>query len=299
MKHRIFMIFLLATVIIGLNITQVNAKNAAEKCANSSDCETYCTSTKGYTSPFGDNEIINYTMTISRYKNEGKWVLYVTSDNPKVAPLIESDSKWSDIFKDKDKIRTGDRVYIKGITEEEMTNKLCPQHFYVRAEEASGNTWKITGVCLDNDNRACSKIDSNWHAISAPHNGFDDSEDYMYVVSENGEEVSRYEQEKVKIKEPDIHSGDEGCSGLFGDVITNDINTALKYIKYLGPVLVIVLSMMDFIKAVASGNNDEFTNAWKRLLTRLILAILLFFVVDLVKVIFNIFGITTPESCLK
>ena len=67
------MIFLLATVIIGLNITQVNAKNAGEKCANSSDCETYCTSTKGYTSPFGDNEIINYMSFIFK-----KFVTYLS-----------------------------------------------------------------------------------------------------------------------------------------------------------------------------------------------------------------------------
>ena len=78
-----------------------------------------------------------------------------------------------------------------------------------------------------------------------------------------------------------------------------DLNTALKYIQYIGPILVIVLGILDFIKAVASGSSETFNGAWKKLLKRLIIAVLLFFIVVLLKFVFRIFGILAPTDCFK
>ena len=164
-------------------------------------------------------------------------------------------------------------------------------------------------TCLDNGDDYCKKTYKDLKIIETYN--FDPDGNTVNTsgnvsMTENGETRAKNEQEainvlsenKIVIKDPDSGDG-EGCQGLFGPVITEDINTVLKYIKYLGPILIIVLSILDFIKVVASGANDEFNKVWKRLLTRLVVAILLFFVVDLVRLLFHVFGITVPDNCLK
>ena len=181
---------------------------------------------------------------------------------------------------------------------------ICTQNAY--RVKKDGDKWF---TCMDNDGTSCKNkygssildtytLDTELPSIEA--DGTVKINDEGGETREKNEEkaLNALNEQRIILKEGEI-SDESDCSGLFGDVITNDINTALKYIKYLGPILIIVLSILDFIKAVASGENDAFNNAWKRLLTRLIVAILLFFVVDLVKLIFNIFDITVPDNCLK
>ena len=104
---------------------------------------------------------------------------------------------------------------------------------------------------------------------------------------------------KIVIIEPDIPTPDGTCEGMFGEKVSEDIRLALSYIQYLGPILVIVLGILDFIKAVASGSTETFNSAWKKLLKRLIIAILLFFIVTILKFVLKVFGIIVPADCLK
>lgn len=94
----------------------------------------------------------------------------------------------------------------------------------------------------------------------------------------------------------------EGSNSLLGNV--NDENSVawllqqvLNYIKILGPVLVVVLSSIDFTKVIVKSDDEAMGKAQKKLGKRLILAGLLFFIPTLVQVIFNIFDITTNVTC--
>ena len=50
----------------------------------------------------------------------------------------------------------------------------------------------------------------------------------------------------------------------------------LKFIQFLGPILVIVLTILDLVKAVASDDKDALTKLLKKTSKRLIYAVLLF-----------------------
>lgn len=60
--------------------------------------------------------------------------------------------------------------------------------------------------------------------------------------------------------------------------------------KYAGPVLCLVLSTMDFIKAAASQDKEALKKAASRSMKRLALAMILFFIPTLINFLFPLFG---------
>ena len=95
----------------------------------------------------------------------------------------------------------------------------------------------------------------------------------------------------------------DGCgSSLLGNPNDPDsvawlLQTLLNYIKILGPILVIVLSSVDFLKVIIKSDDDAMTTAGKKLGYRLILAGLLFFIPTIVEVLLGIFGLTSDPTC--
>lgn len=82
---------------------------------------------------------------------------------------------------------------------------------------------------------------------------------------------------------------DEDC--IFSDRLLIWIRNILKWIKYIIPAIVIILGILDFIKAIASSNDDEFKKAQQRFIKRLIAAALLFvipFIIEFALRIFNL-----------
>jgi len=71
----------------------------------------------------------------------------------------------------------------------------------------------------------------------------------------------------------------------------------LDYIKIIGPVLVIVLSSIDFASVIVKGDDEAMAKAKKKLTTRLILAACLFFIPMFVSVLLDLFGITANATC--
>ena len=89
---------------------------------------------------------------------------------------------------------------------------------------------------------------------------------------------------------------------LLGSVNDEDsvawlVQQILDLIKVVGPILVVVLSSIDFLQVILKGDDDAMGKATKKLITRLILAILLFLVPVLVEWLLDIFGITTSGIC--
>jgi len=81
--------------------------------------------------------------------------------------------------------------------------------------------------------------------------------------------------------------------GLFKD----DLNMIFKIIKIVAPILVIVFSVYDFIKAAAGKVEGEMKKAFSKLLKRMIFAIILFFL----PTVLNYFlGLAIPgfEGCI-
>lgn len=70
------------------------------------------------------------------------------------------------------------------------------------------------------------------------------------------------------------------------------VQLALNIVKIVGPILVVILSSIDYIMVIVKSDNDAFGKAQKKLITRLILAILLFLIPTIVEILLGIFGIT-------
>ncbi len=85
---------------------------------------------------------------------------------------------------------------------------------------------------------------------------------------------------------------DDGTNGVASPAYV--LNQVLKFIKILGPILVIALTILDLVKAVASNDKDALTKSLKILAKRMIYATLLFVfptVLDLVLKWTNVYGV--------
>ena len=91
------------------------------------------------------------------------------------------------------------------------------------------------------------------------------------------------------------------CNFIFGDFSTpgtfgNMLRQILKFIQFLGPILVIVLTILDLVKAVASDDKDALTKLLKKTSKRLIYAVLLFVfpaILDKILKWTNVYGTCT------
>lgn len=101
------------------------------------------------------------------------------------------------------------------------------------------------------------------------------------------------------------YNQEQKCSGddsILGSV--NDPNSVawllqqvLNYIKVLGPILVVVLSSVEFAKVIINSDDEAMGKAQKKLITRIILAACLFFIPTLVEAALDLFGFTSDATC--
>lgn len=79
------------------------------------------------------------------------------------------------------------------------------------------------------------------------------------------------------------------------DRIIKWLANIVKWVKYIAPVLVIILGILDFIKAFASGNDDEMKKVKARFVKRLISAALLFIVPFIIEFVLDVFNLVTDN----
>ncbi len=95
---------------------------------------------------------------------------------------------------------------------------------------------------------------------------------------------------------------DECNDSLLGD--PNDENSVawllqqlLNYIRIIGPILVVILSSVEFAKIIIQSDDEAMAKAQKKLINRLILVAALFFIPTLVEVLLDLFGIMGQSTC--
>ena len=94
--------------------------------------------------------------------------------------------------------------------------------------------------------------------------------------------------------EKDSIEGGGNC--VFSKRLVDWVMNILNWVKYLVPVLLIVLSILDFIKALAGEKEDEMKKAQKHFVTRLIAAALIFLTPFILEFIFDKMGFAY-EGC--
>jgi hypothetical protein len=96
-----------------------------------------------------------------------------------------------------------------------------------------------------------------------------------------------------------ILEGEEtaGCDLLLSTDTKAFLNKILGYVKIFAPLLVIILGMLDFIKATVSQDNDALKKAWSKFFKRLIAAALLFIFPALIQFLLDIVKIDGVTYC--
>ena len=95
------------------------------------------------------------------------------------------------------------------------------------------------------------------------------------------------------------------CSGqnaVLGNVNDPDsvawlLQKLLDYARLIGPFIVLIMSSLDYLKAVLNSDDDSLKKANKKLVTRLMLIVAVFLLPTLVSVLLNVLGFTSHEVC--
>ena len=97
---------------------------------------------------------------------------------------------------------------------------------------------------------------------------------------------------------------DVKCNKIFKKNNSDEFNDLGQFlqdlflgIRILAPALVIILSTMDYIKAIANSSQDDLKKVNKKTVKRVIAGLIVFFVPLLLDVLFNIFGIYDLSTC--
>ncbi|MBQ3435989.1 MAG: hypothetical protein IJH13_03115 [Bacilli bacterium] len=188
----------------------------------------------------------------------------------------------------------------------------CPTNttYYALAKlKTGGRTYKIT---LSKKKPSLTKSEKMKQSIVLEEVKFN-KEFTNDTMSKNKE---KREQEKGKYNKEAISKLEQkettSCSGIFGSVTDKGKNGSpaslayifqqlFNYLKILGPLLVIILSGLDFTKTVLSGDDEGMQKATKKLGIRLVLVVLLYFIPDLAKFILSILngGLKDPTCGIK
>lgn len=86
------------------------------------------------------------------------------------------------------------------------------------------------------------------------------------------------------------------CESILDKDLVTIINRILTWIRIAVPILVIILSSMDFGKAVLSEEKDEMKQAINKLVKRLVVAIIIFFIPTLLHLFVDIYNTTVGSD---
>ena len=95
----------------------------------------------------------------------------------------------------------------------------------------------------------------------------------------------------------------ENCEQLFGQDVVNFINEIMKWIRICVPILLIVLGILDFSKAVFSKTEDDMKKTREKFIKRIVAAVLVFlapiFVNMILSVANSVWSDISPDTCIK
>jgi hypothetical protein len=95
----------------------------------------------------------------------------------------------------------------------------------------------------------------------------------------------------------DITANTTNCMGIMvPDTIFNLVATVINGIKIVVPVLLIIWGMLDFAKAIIAKKEEDIKKFQKMFVSRIISAVLVFFIIFAVQLVFSILGGVEEKS---
>ena len=158
------------------------------------------------------------------------------------------------------------------------------------------------------------------------YNGFDCNKCYNESTYNNDEKRSCLVSNGCSIDESKLNSGGtkskkgeqasygsgndkitdlQGCEAVFGEIENGKfisknslgyfIQSIFNIVKYIVPIILIVLTIVEFLTAVTSGDKDNITKALKKTYTRLIIVAIIFLVPTLLNLLLSF--VTENGTC--
>lgn len=85
--------------------------------------------------------------------------------------------------------------------------------------------------------------------------------------------------------------GDKTPLGDFIDIL-------FTIIKVITPVIIIIITVLDFTRNIINGTEKEIKSVMKTVTIRLIIGLLIFLLPFILQLIFNLFGLYNIETCI-
>ncbi len=85
----------------------------------------------------------------------------------------------------------------------------------------------------------------------------------------------------------------------FSDRMAAWLMRIVSWVRYIVPAIIIILTILDFIKAIAADSEDEIKKVSGRFVKRLIVAVIIFLLPLILEFLLGIFDISTNNYCLK
>lgn len=171
---------------------------------------------------------------------------------------------------------------------EEYVSKL---EQYAKEYKACKDSNSCTnGGSLNEFNKVASELDTFCNAAYNVSYYSDSCTQYCVTVDTKIAEIKAANG----IDQTDV--GPNGCN--LSDRLVTWIFKIIKWVRYLVPLLLIFMTVLDFIKAIASDNPDDVKKVGAKFVKRLIVALLIFIVPLILEFLLGIFNIGTNNYCL-
>lgn len=167
----------------------------------------------------------------------------------------------------------------------------CPEKVYASYKKVT-TTGNNTG--LGTSNPSGQKTTVNWSFSASKPSG--DYAQFNLVSAkiagtrENGDSIGNYY--------PGIKKTEYVCGGVVSDDLLKEINKIYRTISLIVVVAVIILGILDFIKAVSSDEDSALKKAGSKFMKRIIIAVILVILPILLQFILTLFGDENMKQCL-
>ena len=161
-------------------------------------------------------------------------------------------------------------------------------NYYLNGSDTEEKIDFYYSKCIDGDRNACDRYNYNKNVIR----------NYCYSTLQ----FTNYNNPCIDVCTNDVSKKFEQLEATsnvkschLSDKIINFAANILKWGKYFAPVLVIILSILDFIKAIAAQKDEDMKKAQERFIKRLIAAVLLFMLPLIIYFVLDKFNLINDD----
>lgn len=237
---------------------------------------------------------VGYGKSCSSISSNEKWLTEFNSNYYGGSCLYESDTEWGchiiEVNMSTNVVNVVDSFVKKNLGYYEYLSALDFDTFtphYIKSSAESVGCPPILDVKISKSIIYDTKVATGKVAYGGRSGG-----NFYDMIATRGYNV--FTGEELKLGDPvlrfEIIDNFDDCGDLFGgnDIFVKGVSTIITIIKIAIPIVLVFLGSFDFIQAVFSGNEDGMKKAKSRFIKRLLIAVCIFFIPGILKLILTI-----------